>query len=165
MQNVQITCRNCRTHFTPDLKARGNWNCPHCNTKNPHLRRHYKAVADVLVFGLVMYVVQIVISLARGGPLTLWYIPRVLLAVLMLAGVISIYRASVPWLSARIRTFIWAVFAGSFFLRLLLVLLRMAWHPVPVLWLLPALLPFLLIYGLIFAYLFWLRAITKRCST
>ncbi len=154
MPDVQLRCKKCRDAFVPDLKTKGNWDCPKCDAKNPNLRRHYRSVADLCILGLIVSIVIVVLSLRQQHGLTVGSILGVLQAVLLVVTITSIYCAKTPWLSSRARVLIWVVFGSAFFFNVLAPLLFSGFLNVP----------FVIVYVFVFAYLFWLRSATNKCS-
>ncbi len=154
MPDVQLRCKKCGDAFVPDLKTKGNWDCPKCDAKNPNLRRHYRSVADLCILGLIASIVVVVLSMRQQRGLTVGSTLGVLQAVLLVITIISVYRARMPWLSRKARVLIWVVFGSAFFFNLLVPLLFRGLLNVP----------FVIVYVFVFAYLFWLRSATKKCS-
>jgi Zn finger protein HypA/HybF involved in hydrogenase expression len=47
--NPAIRCKECGLTFEPDVKTKGTWPCPSCQTKNPNLKRHRGYIEDISV--------------------------------------------------------------------------------------------------------------------
>ncbi|HXY37267.1 MAG TPA: hypothetical protein VEI07_23770 [Planctomycetaceae bacterium] len=140
-----VSCQKCCQGFEPDPITRGHWVCPHCGKKNANLRRHYRAIADLCVIGLILSCAGF--FFARGQ--FEFNLASVLLGpycLLLLTTIIAIYRSQAPWASATIWCLVWAVFIVAFSFNVALQLARGRISVVA-----------LCIYALLFPYFFWLQ--------
>ncbi len=151
--NPRIKCRKCEFIFEPDVKTKGTWPCPSCQTKNPNLKRHYRSVADLCILGLIFALVVIVIGYKNAG-LNLDLLLRVGQAILLLVTIVFVYKSKAPWADTSAKTLIWIVFGLAFVFNVLLPLALAGALNIP----------FILVYAFVFPYLFWLNSRAGKCT-
>lgn len=150
---VSIRCRKCRRCFQPDLGSRGLWVCPYCRGKNPNLKRHYRAIADLFFLGLAVVVTVVIVNRKQFGPVG-WAVESVQ-GLLLLVSIVAIYRSTASWADLFVNVLIWIVFSCALLGNVVLPLLLRGQVSVP----------FLILYALLFPYLFWLNWQAKgMCS-
>lgn len=151
--NPVIKCKKCGNVFEPDMKTRGVWKCPLCLAQNPNLKRHYRSVADLFILGLIFTGSAIAVGFAAVG-LSLGVILLSLHSLLLLTGILCVYRSATPWTDRTVKTLIWVVFGLAALINLVLPLVLYGrLNTIS-----------LAIYAIIFPYLFWLHAPAGKCS-
>ncbi len=149
---VSIKCRKCRQTFQPDVRTRGLWFCPNCRAKNPNLKRHYRAIADLFIIGLVGTAVFIFLRRNQLGlGLGIVFATNVLLLVV---ASVAIYMSKAPWADPIAKLLIWIVFGLAFVSNVILPLLLAGRLNIV----------FVVLYALIFPYLFWLNSQANKCA-
>jgi len=154
---VVVRCAACSKTFAPDLKLKTDpWYCPHCEAKNPNLRRLYRGVADVFILGLFFALVFFVRRLSQLGPAA----PRTWISgfwiLFLLFGVIRIYRAKAPWRDGVARTLIWLVFVLVFILNVIVRLFFLSSQDVALV------IGSAIVYGIVFIYILWVLKVSRR---
>lgn len=150
--NPVVRCKKCGHVFQPDLIGNGVWICPVCREKNPNLKRHYRSVADLFIFGLLLTAIGVAMGIATVG-LSLMVVLGTLHAMLLLVAIVCVYRSSAPWVDRTAKALIWVVFCLAVLLNVVLpLLLYGSLNTIP-----------LVIYAIIFPYLFWLNAQAGKC--
>ena len=159
MINAQpvIKCKKCGTPFKPDMKAKEAWPCPSCQAKNPNLKRHYRSVADLCVLGLIATAAVVAVRLSRAG-LNLSVVLTAGQGVLLLVTIVFVYRSQSPWTDRTAKTLIWSVFSLAFLSNVLAPFVLIGLRCLPVV------IPFLVVYAVVFSYLFWLRSQAVQCT-
>ena len=151
--NPRIKCKKCGFLFEPDVKTRGTWRCPSCQTKNPNLKRHYRSLADLCILGLIFTLVAVVIGYKKVG-LNLDQLLRAGQAVLLLVTIVFVYKSTAPWADTSAKTLIWIVFALALLFNVVLPLILAGAINIP----------YIVVYGLVFPYLFWLNSQASKCT-
>ncbi|MCL5037148.1 MAG: hypothetical protein M1269_08540 [Chloroflexi bacterium] len=157
MDEVKIKCGNCSETFEPDLKTRESWVCPGCTSKNTNLRIHYRSVADICIIGVVMTFLLMIFTIVNQKGITgenyFGFLLEAAWAVLLIYTIVLIYRAGAPWQSRKIKGLIWVVFGGAFFFNVIVPLLVGK-----------LIIPMIIVYIFVFAYLLWLNSATKKLA-
>ena len=93
----------CGMTFEPDVKTKGTWPCPSCQTKHPNLKRHYRSVADLCILGVMITLLVIVFAVTNAG-LFLGVLRSAGRAVLLLATIVFVYKSKTPWADSTAKT-------------------------------------------------------------
>jgi len=152
LANPAISCKKCGTIFEPDMKSKANWPCPSCQTKNPNLKRHYRAVADLCIIGLVIALILIVVGVKEAG-LNLLVLLWAADAVLLIVTTVFVYKSEAPWADNRVKNLIWVVFGVAFLSNVVVPLILLGRLNIVA----------IMIYVVVFSFLFWLNAQAGKC--
>jgi len=163
-----IKCKKCGHVFQPDVKTKRAWVCPGCQAKNPNLKRLYRSVADVCILGLIFTVILIVIVVNERG-VDFGVVFSSGHAVLLLVTIIIVYKSKAPWKDTAARTLLWIVFGLALLFNLVLPLvsagLALLFNVVlPPLFMEMLVVPAMIVYPIVFAYLFWLNSQANKCT-
>lgn len=148
-----VKCKKCDNAFQPDMKTKGHWVCPSCQTKNPNLKRHYRSVADLCILGLLVTVVAVALGLGKAG-MHLGLLLSAGHAVLLLVTIVLIYKSTAPWTDSTAKILIWTVFSLALVFNVVLPLALAGLLNIPA----------IILYALVFPYLFWLNAQAGKCT-
>ena len=148
-----IRCKKCANTFQPDMKTRGPWVCPSCQTENPNLKRHYRTIAHLFILGLIFAVIVAADGFSRAG-LNLGVFLSTGSAVLFLVTVVFIYKSKAPWTDTPVKALIWTVFGLSFVFMIVLPLVLSGKLDIPA----------IIVYAVLFPYLFWLNSQSHKCT-
>ena len=151
--NPAVKCKKCGVIFEPDMKSKGKWPCPSCQTKNPNLKRHYRAVADLCIIGLAIMLILAVVRIEDAGLdvlVLLWAADAVLLVV----TIVLVYKSKAPWADNRVKTLIWVVFGVALLCNVVLPLILLGRLNIPA----------IIIYAVVFPFLLWLNAQAGKCA-
>ena len=155
--NILVRCKKCYGRFTPDIKTRKPWICSNCGKKNPNLKRHYRSVADVFILGLISTVIFWWISLdlnANKMLVDVIMFSRAMHVVLLLLGIISLYRSKTPWAEPRIKFLIWLIFGSAFLFNVAFPLFRNGQLNIL----------YIVVLIPVYIYLTWLQYQASKCS-
>ncbi len=147
-----IACKNCHQSFTPDMKTRHEWVCPHCQAKNPNLKRHYRSVADLYILWLIFSFIAVTIRFHSDG-LNFIVLFSLVFMVLLATAIVIVYKSKTPWADSRVQIIIWLAFGVSLLFRLLAILGMLISHQLNTAYLIGFSIP----YTAIFLYLLWLQ--------
>jgi hypothetical protein len=150
---VSINCKNCGSMFQPDVKTKRAWLCPSCQAKNPNLKRHYRSVADLCILGLIVTIIFLIVAFNSAGLNGGMILPAAH-AVLLLVTIVFVYKSKAPWIDRAAKTLIWTVFGLALLFNVVVPLLLTGMQNIP----------FLIVYGVIFSYLFWLNSQANQCA-
>jgi uncharacterized membrane protein len=151
--NTAIKCRKCGMAFEPDMKTKGKWPCPSCQTKNPNLKRHYRAVADLCILGLAITLIGFVVWIKEAG-LNLFALLWAADAVLLLVTIVFVYKSKAPWADNRAKILIWVVFGVALLCNVGVPLILSGELKIPA----------IIVYAVVFPYLFWLNMQAGKCT-
>jgi hypothetical protein len=151
--NPAIKCRKCGTTFEPDVKTKGTWSCPSCQTKNPNLKRHYRSVADLCILGLIVTLLVVVFSATNAG-LNLGALLSAAHAVLLLVTIVFVYKSKAPWADSTAKTLIWVVFGLALLFNVATPLMLAGRLNIAA----------IIVYAVVFPYLFWLNVQAGKCT-
>jgi hypothetical protein len=150
--NPAIKCRKCGLTFEPDMKTKGTWPCPNCQTRNANLKRHYRSVADLCILGLIITLLLVVFGVKNAG-LSLGVLLSAAQAVLLLVTIVFVYKSRTPWADSTAKTLIWVVFGLALVFNVAAPLLLAGRLNIP----------FIIVYAVVFPYLFWLNVQAGKC--
>lgn len=151
---IQVKCKRCQNIYSPNLKSNKAWICPNCKGKNPNLKRHYRSVADVCIFGLIAGILLLYAGLVRGWT-GLGWILLLADAALLLVTIICIYRSVAPWMDESVKIMIVVVFGVATVSNIgFLLIITPLMFAVSV----------AQVYTIVWAYLIWLWIQTKQCT-
>jgi len=151
--NPVIKCKKCGMTFEPDMRTKGTWPCPGCQTKNPNLKRHYRSVADLCILGLAITLILIVVWIKDAG-LNFRVLLAAADAVLLLVTIVFVYKSKAPWADNKAKTLIWVVFGVALLVNVAVPLILIGQLNIPA----------LIIYAVVFPYLFWLNVQAGKCT-
>ena len=149
---VSIKCKKCNQAFQPDMKTRGDWICPNCQTKNPNLKRHYRSVADLYILWLIVLAIFSFVHFKSVG-LDAGAIFSFPFLIFLTITIVFVYQSKEPWNDKVVKFLIWLVFGTSLGFKLLQVAGMLIAGKINI----PFMISFTLIYSAIFLYLFWLH--------
>lgn len=152
--NPVIKCKKCGITFEPDMKTKGTWPCPSCQTKNPNLKRHYRSVADLCILGLIITLLVVVFGVANTG-LNLGVLLSAAHAVLLLVTIVFVYKSKNPWADSTAKTLIWVVFGLALLFNVATPLMLAGRLNIPA----------IIVYAVVFPYLFWLNVQAGKCTS
>jgi hypothetical protein len=148
-----IKCVKCGMIFEPDVKTKGTWPCPSCQTKNPNLKRHYRSVADLCILGLLISLLVLVFGVKNAG-LNLGALLSAAHAVLLLVTIVFVYKSKTPWADRTAKTLIWVVFGLALLFNVATPLMLAGRLNIPA----------IIVYVVVFPYLFWLNVQAGKCT-
>ena len=147
-----IKCKKCGNTFEPEVKTKGPWVCPSCQTKNPNLKRHYRSVADLCILGFIFTVIAVAVGFGATG-VNLGVLLSAGHAVLLLVTIVFVYKSKAPWTDGIAKALIWTVFGLALVFNVMLPLILAGRLNVPA----------IVVYALVFPYLFWLNSQAGKC--
>ena len=151
--NPAIRCKKCGMTFEPDVKTKGTWPCPSCQTKNPNLKRHYRSVADLCILGLIITLL-VVVFVVRSAGLNLGVLLSAAQAVLLLVTIVFVYKSKTPWADSTAKTLIWVVFGLALLLNVVTPFMLAGRLNIPA----------IIVYAAVFPYLLWLNVQAGKCT-
>ena len=155
LKNPSIRCKNCLAAFSPALKAsaKEGWQCPHCQTKNPQLKRLYRSFADLCIMGLIVTCLIVLYGISNDG-VTLGSVISIGHGVLLLVTTIVVYSSVAPWQDRVAKTLIWATLTLACLFNVVILCVSNGLLVIPA----------VVLYSLVFGYLVWLTIMTKKCT-
>jgi len=133
------------------MDGMSGWLCPNCQTTNPNLRRHYKAIAYFCGLGFLVTLIVLLEGVTQRVSIFM-LVGNTIVAILFAVATGLVYRAQAPWNNARIRSLIWTIFGLAVILSVVVPfslagMLNMS----PV-----------VLCALVFPYLFWVDGHARR---
>lgn len=104
----QVRCTGCGGVYEPNLKARFGWRCPVCQAKNPNLMRHYRCVADMWLYGVLLDALYL---FGVGIVPTFDFLITAVHLILFALTIIYIFKSRAPWSDQNVNRLIWVSFS------------------------------------------------------
>ena len=139
--------------FEPDVKTKGTWPCPSCQTKNPNLKRHYRSVADLFILGLIITLLDVAFGVKSAG-LNLGVLLLAAHAILLLVTIVFVYKSKTPWADSTAKTLIWVVFGLALLSNVASRLMLAGRLNIPA----------IIAFAVVFSYLLWLNVQAGKCT-
>jgi hypothetical protein len=155
---VLIRCRKCGRTYAPDTRSSRHWICPHCQAKNPNLKRHYRSIAQLFMLNLLFAVLALFLRRNRASAIVFEVILGAV-ALYLLVAILSIYRAKRPWASPFVKVMVWSIFALGLCGNLVALARRFASGRID-----PGTIGGTIVLGAIIAYIVWLEAQARKCT-
>lgn len=152
-QPSAIMCKACKQVFQPQQKGRLPWPCPSCGAKNPNLKRHYRSVAYLFMFGIFLNLLVVVFAFKRV-PLNWAGLLMAIQVTMFLAAIIRIYSSPAPWGDVAAKALVWTSLTFTASVNLMLPIVLAGRIPIP----------HMVVYSVVFAYLIWLQWASSKCT-